>query len=461
MAIRIFSFFALLPFLYVIYKVVKKQEINSLDIILSFHSLYFAAIPLTADTSLITYPEVKNDIGVQLATFTCYMLFALLLLFLDITISRRKSKPNLLYLGEFTRCFAKNTNLTNLLTFGIVLLGTIYLFFAMGYSIENKISMGYMDYETKNNYLLKNQSQASILIKSGETIIRLYVSFVTCCSFIQFNAKGERIPTKWKFLSLTIILYHFLISRTYLLEFFILLSFVFYSCRREKIKNIFFIKVSIGTILIISIAFPFISSYRATKKRMIYDGGGISTSDIVVESVQSVFDRDINHEDVDNKEERSLYVYQIFARAVGDNRSYYGSLSLHSISHGIPKNLYPSKSHIGSQQIIEKDIGNGVDVADSVLLHFQLDCQALGFIMSNLFFLFLLSIYNRLLKLSNNLKIEYLPPVFFAFVFPWLDRCEFCVDNFTTGLFQNLLLIVILSFLLKAISQFRFLRNSA
>ena len=331
----------------------------------------------------------------------------------------------------------------------------------MGYSIENKISMGYMDYETKNNYLLKNQSQASILIKSGETIIRLYVSFVTCCSFIQFNAKGERIPTKWKFLSLTIILYHFLISRTYLLEFFILLSFVFYSCRREKIKNIFFIKVSIGTILIISIAFPFISSYRATKKRMIYDGGGISTSDIVVESVQSVFDRDINHEDVDNKEERSLYVYQIFARAVGDNRSYYGSLSLQSISHGIPKNLYPSKSHIGSQQIIEKDIGNGVDVADSVLLHFQLDCQALGFIMSNLFFLFLLSIYNRLLKLSNNLKIEYLPPVFFAFVFPWLDRCEFCVDNFTTGLFQNLLLIVILSFLLKAISQFRFLRNSA
>lgn len=461
MAIRIFSFFALLPFLYVIYKVWKKQEINSLDIILSFHTLYFAAIPFVADTSLITYHEVRDDIGVQAATFSCYILFALLLLFIDITISRRKSKPNLLYLGEFTRCFEKNTNLTNLLTFCIVLLGTLYLFFAMGYSIENKISMGYMDYETKNYYLLKNQSQASILIRSGETAIRLYVSFVTCCAFIQYNTKGKKIPIKWEILALTIVVYHFLISRTYLLEFFILLSFVYYSCRREKIKNIFFVKVLIGSVLIVGFAFPFISNYRSTKKRMIYDGGEVSTSEIIVQSVQSVFDRDYKSENVDNKEERSLFVFQIFARAVGCNKSYNGSLTLHSISHGIPKNLYPSKSDIGSQQIIEKDIGNGVDVADSVLLHFQLDCQAIGFIISNLFFLFLLAVYTRLQKLCTNFKIEYLPPVFFAFVFPWLDRCEYCVDNFTTGFFQNSLLVVILSFILKVISQFRFLKNSA
>ncbi len=80
MAIKILSFIALFPCWYVINKILKRKELNSFDIILSFHTLYFAAIPLKVDVNLIIYNEVKEDFEIQLATFVFYILFTFVLL---------------------------------------------------------------------------------------------------------------------------------------------------------------------------------------------------------------------------------------------------------------------------------------------------------------------------------------------------------------------------------------------
>lgn len=453
MAIKILSFIALFPILYVVKKILKRKELNSFDIILSFHTLYFAAIPLQAKTNLIMYREVRDNFEIQMASFIFYMLFVFLLLFIDIRFSQKTSKPNLFYLGEYTRNFTKTVNLTNNFSFYIILAGTIFIYYAMSYLMYSTMAMGYMNYDDMHDYLFQNQSPMTIFIKSFETTIRLYITFILSCAILQYKMKGEKLPTKWKILSFFVVLYYFFISRTYLFEAFVLFSFIYYACRREKITTSLLVRTVVCAVLIIGIVFPFITAFRSTKKRMMYNDD-VSTTEILIASVESVFSGGKNIENLDNKEERSLNVYQIFARCVGYGKSHYGELSAASVSHGMPKALMPSKSKFGSQEIIEQEIGNGNDVADSVLLHFQMESQYLGFLLSNLFFLMIISIYNKIMKECRRIKIVYLSPFFVAVIFPWLDRCEYGVDGFTSGIFQNMLQLIVLALVLKVLTFF-------
>lgn len=453
MAIKILSFIALFPILYVVNKILKRKELNSFDIILSFHTLYFAAIPLKADSNLIMYSEVRDDFEIQVATFVFYILFALLLLFIDMRFSQNASKPNLFYIGEFTRHYTNTINLNNKFSFCIVSIGTIFIYYAMSYLMYTTMAMGYMNYDDMKDYLFQNQSPITLFIKGAETTIRLYITFLLSCAILQFKAKGERVPRKWKIVAFFVVIYYLFISRTYLFEAFVLFSFIYYSCKREHITSRLLVRTVVGAALIIGIIFPFITAFRATKKRMMYNDEA-SALEIVVASVESVITGDSKIDNADNKEERSLNVYQIFARSIGYGKSHYGELSIASISHGLPKALVPTKSKYGSQEIIEQEIGQGNDVADSVLLHFQMECQYLGFLLSNLFFLLIISVYNRIMKECRRFKSPYLFPFFVAVIFPWLDRCENGVDGFTSGIFHTILQLIVLLLILKVLALF-------
>ena len=77
---KFYALLALLPIIFVFLKINKREALNSLDILLVFHSLYFAAIPLMGNEELVRYQEVVKDGYVQFFAFAYYILFAIVLL---------------------------------------------------------------------------------------------------------------------------------------------------------------------------------------------------------------------------------------------------------------------------------------------------------------------------------------------------------------------------------------------
>ena len=69
---KFYALLALLPIIFVFLKINKREALNSLDILLVFHSLYFAAIPLMGNEELVRYQEVVKDGYVQFFAFAYY-----------------------------------------------------------------------------------------------------------------------------------------------------------------------------------------------------------------------------------------------------------------------------------------------------------------------------------------------------------------------------------------------------
>ena len=90
MEIKIYALLSLLPFIYVINKVVKRQDLTCFDLILTFHTLYFAVVPLVSDIDDIEYKIVRNNSEVHFLTFFFYNMFAYMLCIADSILKRRK-----------------------------------------------------------------------------------------------------------------------------------------------------------------------------------------------------------------------------------------------------------------------------------------------------------------------------------------------------------------------------------
>ena len=107
----------------------------------------------------------------------------------------------------------------------------------------------------------------------------------------------------------------------------------------------------------------------------------------------------------------------------------------------------------------EKAIGENKDVADSILLNFQLENKSLGFLLTNIFFLLLIAIYDKLNKIfflyTND---EYLLLISISLIFPWLNQIESGIDGFLTGVFSSILLYICSTIILKVIRN-RFMKN--
>ena len=71
---KFYALLALLPIIFVFLKINKREALNSLDILLVFHSLYFAAIPLMGNEELVRYQEVVKDGYVQFFAFAYYII---------------------------------------------------------------------------------------------------------------------------------------------------------------------------------------------------------------------------------------------------------------------------------------------------------------------------------------------------------------------------------------------------
>lgn len=451
MDIKIYSLLAALPLLYVVSKILKREELNSLDIILAFHTLYFAIIPLSTNAMDIAYSDVRNDGYIHFYAFVYYLLFSTCLMLVDMYFSKQKNHSNLLYIGRFTDDFVAEINVSSKLLFPIALMGILYMFYAFSYEMAFSMEMGSIGYGDKRTYLMKNQTIMGIFLKSSSSTIRLYLTYLIPCILVKYRMMGEKISKKWMLLGIMMVFFCLQGSRTYFLEGVVVAIFVIYSVYRLQITSTQITKGLLALVLVIGVIFPFMSGLRSFKKSQMVNKNA-SPIELMFSSLDEVTKGNVNIKKADNRSTRSINVYQIFARATSYKSNFNGELSLAALSHSMPKMFFPNKSKDGSQEIIEKTIGNNVDVADSVLLHFQLENQSFGFFLSLLFFLFLIKIYDKLREIVWYRTGDiFLLPLFVAAIFPWLDRCEIGVDAFLSGLINFILLLFVFIFLFKVL----------
>ena len=123
MDIKFYALISCIPLLYIIRKFIHKKDINCFDIILSFHTLYFAIIPLLFNIKDIGYNIVKNNNQIIFETFIYYTLFIYTLLFIDIYYSNSSPKKNSLF--NFTHSIRQwmiQYNLNNSIIYKIILI---------------------------------------------------------------------------------------------------------------------------------------------------------------------------------------------------------------------------------------------------------------------------------------------------------------------------------------------------
>lgn len=446
---RIYALIATLPICYVIAKINSRKAMNCLDILLAFHSLYFGIIPLMCNENLIGFKPVVNDGYIQFFAFAYYILFALTLLIFDMYLSKKHSN-NLLYLGDYVKKMSDSYNFIGKVAFGVVLISVLLLFFSYVYFMSRTLGTSGMSLDERLRNIVKTQSSSDIFFYGITKTIRTFVTFLISLSFVQAKNNGLRLGKKWKILAFSLFVNYLMNNRTALFEGVVIVAFVAYSVNRKTLQVKALIKTLLLLCLTVGVLFPIISVYRNKSRQMMTKVH--SPIDVIAPTVRSVINGEVDVSKADNKDSRSLGVFSIFAKATAYDKSFNGYLTLCSVSHGIPKVLYPSKSSFGSQKIIENTIGDNHDVADSILLNFQLENKFVGFLIANLFFLLLIYIYDKINKIfylyTNE---EYLLIISISLLFPWLNQIESGIEGFVTGLFSAVLLLLISSIVFKCL----------
>lgn len=456
MSFRIYAFIAVLPIFYIFAKLNKRKAMNCLDILLVFHSLYFGIIPLFCNEDFVEFTPVVNDSYVRFFAFAYYILFAFTLLVIDMFVSQKQA-DNLLYIGDYIKKISEKYNFCGNLAYKVLLVCVVLIFVSQGYFMSRTLMASGGSFDEKILEIKNTQSPLAIFFYGATKTIRTFATFLITLTYVQAKNFGEKLGARWKILAVFLIVNYLLNNRTGLFQGVIIISFVVYSINREFLQAKTVIKSLVAILLTVGLVFPLITAYRYNSKRLMSKVH--SPVEVIIPAVTSVINGDVNMSKADNKDSRSLGVFNIFAKATDYKKEFNGYLTLCSFSHGTPKFLLPSKSKVGSQEVIEKSIGENKDVADSILLNFQLENKSLGFLLTNIFFLLLIAIYDKLNKIfflyTND---EYLLLISISLIFPWLNQIESGIDGFLTGVFSSILLYICSTIILKVIRN-RFMKN--
>ena len=433
MEIKILGFFSLFTILRTIVKIINRDDLTCVDVILLSYTIYFAIIPIVGDVSFIGSDMIINSSLSHWYVFIVYNIFAYSLVLFDYNYCKKaNTDDNVYFLTRFIRNWINNLNLNKqwiYLTVTLLILQIIIL--SSNFQTIDKTILGSMDDIRKASSF----SFFSLFTGGGGTTIRIVTIFML--SSIVFNKDKELY---WNnkiivnILIVTQILLLFFLNRTYFFESILIFLLLFYGCQKEYISNANIIRMALLLSVIVVFIFPVISVIRTTTRYMTSKGLNKDLSNVIITSYNRYTSGKINITKADNKDSRMWGCYSIVAKSIFCDYEGNGEIISNAISKGIPKVIYPSKSITGSQLIIEKKFKTMGDVADSVLLAGIAENRILGPILASFFFLILVYIYNlfyRIFKLFT--KYELYVPLILSSLFCWLLRVEHSIDGLVSG----------------------------
>lgn len=433
MEIKILGFFSLFTILRTIVKIINRDDLTCVDVILLSYTIYFAIIPIVGDVSFIRSNMIINSSLSHWYVFIVYNIFAYSLVLFDYNYCKKaNADDNVYFLTRFIRNWINNLNLNKqwiYLTVTLLILQIIIL--SSNFQAVDKTILGSMDDIRKASSF----SFFSLFTGGGGTTIRIVTIFML--SSIVFNKDKDFYLNNKIFVNsliVTQILLLFFLNRTYFFESILIFLLLFYGCQKEYISNANIIRMVLLLSVIVMFIFPVISVIRTTTRYMTSKGLNKDLSNVIITSYNRYTSGKINITKADNKDSRMWGCYSIVAKSYFCDYEGNGEIISNAISKGIPKVIYPSKSITGSQLIIEKEFHAKGDVADSVLLAGISENRILGPILASFFFLILVYIYNlfyRIFKLFT--KYELYVPLILSSLFCWLLRVEYSIDGLVSG----------------------------
>ena len=421
---------SLWPFIFLIKKVVKRKTINVFDLLIGFHCLYFALIPLVSKASSFSYGNALLGIENTIATMIFLNLFNVIAVFFNKWwIKNHDNKSNLLnisnYLFRFYESF--DCNFKSLVYFYILIVGI---------SIYRQITGAYL-YESMD--MLPTNDHGMMFLDEMIACIRVPMAIYLTVYLMKKGGYKKWSLYDWGALVL-FISFMLSISRTWQVEIVLSSAITIYSVRRTSLNKTFFFKMLLVVIVLYYVFFPFKSFYRIARMNSIRDGK-VSAALLDIDAIHSAINEDIYYED--NKESRQLNLYCLFAKCVDVASVQYGTLLPKAISYSIPKIIFPWKDQYGTQKDIEELSQTRIDVADSAITYAYVDFGLLCPIITFLIFISLFFIWNYYHSIINKRCQDGMTSLlFFNQIFIYSVRLETCVDTYLAAILHSVLTLM-------------------
>lgn len=447
MLIKVLSFISLLPSFLILSKIKKTRDLSCIDIFVLFMEIYVAVIPLIFDSKDISLKIIINNDIIPIYVFIVFNSFIWFLLILN-NICFRYLRGN--YLFNITRginTWSSRYEFSYKFFYFCLVLQVIQWYTIYG-GYQNSMEIGVHDLATMRELQRASNSPINMWISSSQHILRLYSIFLLTIFFLHKSFKCK--PKKYKILAyccaVSQLLVQLQISRTYIVESLFFILIIMYSCNRNivTLKNI--AKGASVLIVIVVLVFPLITAYRFAKYYMIGNSNNTDIITFVTTGVGMVANGDIDIKDADNSSERVWNVYSILAYTYEIEYEGNGELTVNAFSYGVPSFIYPNKSKLGSQGIIERESKLHLDVADSLLLLGMLENRIFGPILAIIYCIIIFISFNFILTLFRRFFISIYPLVLSTF-YIWTNEIEMTFDGFLPRLIQLLMWILFVLFL--------------
>lgn len=455
--IKILGLLSIFSLTRTVFKILRRNDLSCVDIILLFHVLYFGIIPLIGDVDTIGNKSILHSSAAYWYVFAEFNAFAYLLILFDWNYCKKADKHSLYFITKYMRDWIERTDISRYLL-NIEVLFIVFQLVILSTNYSNMDDTILQSTDNIRKATATNNQFLSLFTGGGGTVFRLISIMHLSLFFHKRQELFARLHVKQLVTIIAVLQFILLIfiSRTYLFESFFFAFLFYYALNKEKISNMAFLRMLAAAIIIVVLLFPVLSAVRAVNRYMIGRGHSTDLSGLVINGSQLIFSKKIDLSKADNKGSRMWGVYNMVAIRYLYDYEGNGKIISNAISKGIPKILYPEKSVTGSQLIIENELGIRTDCADSVLLAAVVENKYLGFLLAATFFLGLIFCYDFILNFFlNGYGCVLTVPLVLTKLLVWLNRVEFTIDGMINGLIGVVLLNISFCVLIYIIKIFR------
>lgn len=435
---RFFWLISLWPFIYLFGKLRNRKDLNCFDLLILFHGLYFAFLPLISSAKDFSYGlDVISTENTGLTILFVNMFNFLLVLF-DIkwSHSSKGKEINVINTTLFLRTWYSSYQVKNKKIFFVLL---CFPFFVIGGALAQQQSLAQA---TVGASFFSNDPKVLLVFQL------LGALRVICAVYLFAHLLKKKQQSKLLFLDKCILclflVWMVTISRTFQVELALVFFLLYYSIKRYSIKKSFYVKLVAAALFLYFIIFPMFFYYRALKEMALADNEYVSTSLIDIDLIMNARRNNIKVEQ--NSDSRKLFLYCILAKCVSVANCQNGEMTKLSVEYGLPRVVFPNKPDKASEARIEKVSRVNEDVADSVLLFSFLDYGLIlgpfGAMAIFLSLLFLWNIFFKKVNRYNNSAI--LALFFFNQVFVYSVRLETSPDTYLGDILHSFLLLFVI-----------------
>lgn len=435
---HILWFGSLWPYIYLFSKIKGKKEINCFDLLILFHTLYFAFLPLISSTKDFSYGYDVISIDTTCLPMLFVNIFALLLVVIDIQWSKSKygKQVSIINSTVFLKNWYNSYQVNNKKIYFVLL---CFPLFVLGSALSQQQS------------LLRSSAGEGFFSNDPKVLLLFQILGalrIMCAVFLFTHLMKKKTVGKLKILDKGILclflIWMVTISRTFQVEMVLTFFLLYYSVKRKFLNKVFYLKVGAAVLFLYFVIFPMFFYYRAIKEMALADNEYVSTSLIDVDLIMNAKRNNVKIEQ--NSDSRKLFLYCILAKCIAVANCQNGEMTKLSVEYGLPRAIFPNKPDKASEARIETVSKVNEDVADSVLLFSYVDYGIiLGPFGAIVIFLSLLLFWNFYFKKVNKYnKSAILALFFFNQVYVYSVRLETSPDTYLGDIIHSFLVLLVI-----------------